>query len=195
MTLFTTKEDVFDAIVIGASAGGVQALRVLLESLPGTLAVPVFIVQHIPPDRPSMLPELFDGSCALPVREAVDKQPIVPGTVVFAPPDYHLLVESRDVLALSVDDPVLFSRPSIDVLFESASRVYGANLLAIVLTGASADGAQGVRFVRMAGGKAWIQCPTEAEVPVMPEAALALGGADALLSLSAMAGRLQEMAE
>lgn len=187
----TDLPEPFGAVVIGASAGGIQALRVLLEGLPATFAPPIVVVQHIPPDRPSALAELFGYRCVLPVVEADDKQPLRPGTVFFAPPDYHLLVEDRQTLALSIDEPVKFSRPSIDVLFESAAAAFGTQLLAILLTGASSDGSEGLVSVRRAGGKAWVQCPSEAAVPTMPESALALAGADAVLRLRDMCDRLQ----
>lgn len=183
------------AVVIGASAGGVQALRVLLGRLPSAFAPPVLIVQHILSDRPSMLAGLYTSVCARPVCEAEDKQPLVPGRVVFAPPGYHLLVEDRECVALSIDEPVLYSRPSIDVLLESASRVFSTELLAIILTGASADGAEGARAVRRAGGKVWIQAPADAEAPIMPEAALAIAGADAVLSLRGLADGLHDVLE
>jgi two-component system, chemotaxis family, protein-glutamate methylesterase/glutaminase len=179
------------AVVIGASAGGIQALRVLLERLPATFEAPIVVVQHIPPDRPSALAELFGYRCVLPVVEADDKQPLRSGTIFFAPPDYHLLVEDRQTLALSIDEPVKFSRPSIDVLFESAAAAFDTQLLAILLTGASSDGSEGLVSVRRAGGKAWVQCPSEAAVPTMPESALALAGADAVLRLQDMCDRLQ----
>ncbi|MEX1827100.1 chemotaxis protein CheB [Luteibacter sp. CQ10] len=187
----TDLPEPFGAVVIGASAGGIQALRVLLEGLPATFAPPIVVVQHIPPDRPSALAELFGYRCLLPVVEADDKQPLRSGTVFFAPPDYHLLVEDRQTLALSIDAPVKFSRPSIDVLFESAAAAFGTQLLAILLTGASSDGSEGLVSVRRAGGKAWVQCPSEAAVPTMPESALALAGADAVLRLRDMCDRLQ----
>ncbi|UPG87650.1 chemotaxis protein CheB [Luteibacter aegosomatis] len=187
----TDLPEPFGAVVIGASAGGIQALRVLLEGLPATFEPPIVVVQHIPPDRPSALAELFGYRCVLPVVEADDKQPLRPGTVFFAPPDYHLLVEDRQTLALSIDEPVKFSRPSIDVLFESAAAAFGTQLLAILLTGASSDGSEGLVSVRRAGGKAWVQCPSEAAVPTMPESALALAGADAVLRLRDMCDRLQ----
>jgi len=182
----------FDAIVIGASAGGVAALHAVLGSLPADLPVPVLIVLHLPRDRPSTVAELMDGGCALPVREAQDKQPLAAGTVVFAPPDYHLLVESREALALSVDPPVLFSRPAIDPLFESASETYGERLLALLLTGASSDGSDGLAAVRQRGGKGWVQQPAEAAAPLMPASALAHAGADAVLTLEAICRRLAE---
>jgi len=182
----------FDAIAIGASAGGVAALRAVLARLPADLPVPVLIVLHLPRDRPSQISEAMDGICALPVREAIDKQPLLPGTVTFAPPDYHLLVESRAALALSVDEPVLFSRPAIDPLFESAAETFGERLLAILLTGASSDGSDGVAAVRAQGGAAWIQQPDDADSPLMPASALAHAGADAVLTLDALCHRLAE---
>lgn len=187
-----TRARHFDAIVIGASAGGVAALRAVLRALPADLPVPVLIVIHLPRDRPSSISEVLDGDCALPVREAIDKQPLLPGTVTFAPPDYHLLVEDRDTLALSVDEPVLFSRPAIDPLFESAADTFGERLLAVLLTGASSDGSQGVAAVREQGGTAWIQLPADAVAPLMPASALSHAGADAVLTLDALCQRLAE---
>ena len=184
--------DRFDAMVIGASAGGVAALRTVLGSLPAGLPVPVLIVLHLPRDRPSLVAGLLDEGCALPVREAQDKDPLRPGTVYVAPPDYHLLVEGRDAVALSVDPPVLFSRPAIDPLFESAAEAFGPRLLALLLTGASSDGSGGVAAVRRRGGTAWIQQPDDAASPLMPASALAHAGADAVLSLQDICDRLAE---
>ncbi|MBB4132293.1 chemotaxis protein CheB [Xanthomonas sp. 3075] len=180
-----------EAIVIGASAGGVAALQTLMSSLPAGLPMPVLVVLHLPRDRTSHLAELMDARCALPVREAEDKQPLLAGSVTIAPPDYHLLVETRDSLALSMDAPVLFSRPAIDPLFESAADVFGPHLLAILLTGASTDGSAGVAAVRAAGGNAWIQRPDDAASPLMPASALAHAGADAVLTLQAICSRLE----
>ena len=176
----------FDLVVVGASAGGVSALQTLLAALPPRLAMPVLAVLHLPRDRPSRVADLLDVRCPLPVREAHDKQPLQEGTVTFAPPDYHLLVEDRSTLALSVDAPVLFSRPAIDPLFESAAEVFGAGVLAILLTGASSDGSAGVAAVRQAGGQAWIQSPDDAYSPLMPASALAHAGADVVLPLASL---------
>ncbi|MCC4620174.1 chemotaxis protein CheB [Xanthomonas cassavae CFBP 4642] len=181
----------FDAVVIGASAGGVTALQALLSSLPPALPMPVLVLLHLPRDRASHVAELMDARCALPVREAEDKQPLLAGTVTIAPPDYHLLVESRTSLALSMDAPVLFSRPAIDPLFESAADVFAERLLAILLTGASSDGSAGVAAVRAAGGTAWIQRPDDAASPLMPASALAHAGADAVLTLQAICSELE----
>ncbi|MET0287467.1 MAG: chemotaxis protein CheB [Polyangiales bacterium] len=161
-----------DAVVLGASAGAVDALGVILPTLPATLAVPVIIVVHIPASRPSLLVELFAAKCALPVREAEDKLAIAPGTVWFAPPGYHLLVERERTFALSLDELVNHSRPSIDVLFESAAEAYGERLLAMVLTGANHDGAHGAAQVQAAGGLIAVQDPKTANVSAMPELAI-----------------------
>lgn len=138
--------------------------------------LPVLAVLHLPRDRSSRIADVLAPYCALPVREAEDKQPLQRGTVTFAPPDYHLLVEDARSLALSVDAPVLFSRPAIDPLFESAAAVFGDQVLALLLTGASSDGSEGVAAVRAAGGRAWLQCPQEAEASMMPASALQHAG-------------------
>lgn len=161
-----------DGIVIGASAGGVEVLGRLLPALPATLAAAVFVVLHQPPDRPSVLVDIFRDRCAVKVCEAEDKQPVQAGTVYFAPPNYHLLVESGPRIALSVDDLVQFSRPSIDVLFQSAADAYGERLLAILLTGWNEDGAAGIKAVHAAGGITVVQDPDTAEAAAMPRAAI-----------------------
>jgi two-component system, chemotaxis family, protein-glutamate methylesterase/glutaminase len=160
------------AIVIGASAGAVEALSRILPALPAGFALPVLLVVHIPSDRENLLIELFRPQCRVAVKEAEDKEHIRPGTVYVAPPDYHLLVERDGRLSLSSEEPVLFSRPSIDLLFESAADAYGSGLAGVILTGASRDGANGLRAVCEAGGVALVQDPASAQSPVMPRAAL-----------------------
>lgn len=176
-----------DAIVIGASAGAVEALGNLLPALPANLDVPVIVVVHVPPNRPSLLVELFAPKCSLSVREAEDKEPIADGTVWFAPPGYHLLIESDRTFALSVDEPVNYSRPSIDVLFESASDVYRERLLALVLTGANQDGAHGAAVVHEAGGLVAVQDPQTASSPTMPALCIARTSPDFVGTLSELA--------
>jgi two-component system chemotaxis response regulator CheB len=161
-----------EAVVIGVSAGGIKALGVILPALPHDFPVPIMIVIHLPPSRKSIVADLFQDKCPLQVREAEDKERLVPGVVYFAPPDYHLLVESDHSLSLSSEEPVMFSRPSIDVLFETAADAYGAGLVGIILTGANPDGAQGLKAVAAAGGRTVVQTPGNAFAPAMPEAAL-----------------------
>ena len=163
----------FGAVVIGGSAGSVEALSVLLPALPAGLQAAVLVVLHLPRNRPSLLCNIFRSRCALPLREAEDKEPIVPGTVYFAPPDYHLLVDDGPALALSVDAPVHYSRPSIDVLFESAADAYGSGLIGMLLSGANQDGARGLAAIEARGGLAVVQEPDSAGVRTMPESALA----------------------
>lgn len=182
------------AIAVGGSAGGVEALSLLLPALPAALRPPVFVVLHQPRERPSLLASIFAIKCATAVREAEDKLPIAGGTVYFAPPDYHLLVDVGPQLALSVDELVNFSRPSVDVLFESAVEIYGGHLLGIVLTGANADGAAGLRAIAHAGGLAVVQQPDSAYASAMPASALAATPNAAVLSLAEIADLLRHPA-
>lgn len=181
------------AVVIGASAGGVQALSHLLPGLSAGFPVPVMVVVHVPPRKANALVDLFAQKCRLPVKEAEDKEPLVPGTIYFAPPDYHLLVETERTLALSSDETVNHSRPAIDVLFETAADAFGPGLVGIVLTGANHDGARGLRAVCEAGGTALVQDPATAEVATMPEAALAACSAARAMTLDEMKRSLEAM--
>ena len=127
--------------------------------------------------------ELFQAKCRILVREANDKQAIMGGVVYFAPPDYHLLVESDRHFSLSVDEPVMYSRPSIDVLFESAADAYGAGLIGVILTGANSDGAIGLSSIMQAGGVGIVQDPNQAQASAMPEAAMRLSPSAKTMSL------------
>jgi two-component system chemotaxis response regulator CheB len=182
-----------DAVVIGGSAGGIEALSVLLPALPPGLRLPVFIVLHLPRDRPSVLAEIFARKCAQPVREAEDKEEIAPGTVYFAPNNYHLLVDNGAQLSLSADEPVHHSRPSIDVLFESAVEIYNERLLGIILSGANEDGAEGLAAVHEAGGLTVVQEPQTAQASAMILSALERRPADLVLDLAGIAGLLQRL--
>jgi len=176
------------AVAIGASAGGVQALLTLLPALPADFPWPIFIVLHVPADRGNVLAPLFEAKCRLEVKEAEDKETARPGVVYFAPSNYHLLVESNGDLALSSDEAVNYSRPSIDVLFESAADAYGAGLTGVILTGANEDGAAGLSAVAAAGGIALVEEPAAAYAQAMPQAAR--NACDAALALP-----LQRIAE
>lgn len=180
-----------EAVVIGASAGALEALSAILPALPATFRPAILIVVHVPQDRKSVMAELLQRKSRLVVREAEDKEPISGGTVYFAPPGYHLLVETDKCLSLSSDEPVLFSRPSIDVLFESAADAYGSRLIGVILTGANQDGANGIRAVADAGGIAVVQRPDQAFAPAMPEAAIAACPTAQVLSLEEIATWLQ----
>ena len=173
-----------DAVVIGASAGGVEGLSAVLPVLPAGLRASVFIVLHLPREYPSLCAEIFAPRCALQILEVQDKDPVVAGCVYFAPPDYHLLIDQGPRLALSVDEPVHFSRPSIDVLFESAADLYGQRLLGVLLTGASQDGAEGLAAVHRAGGITVVQRPEGGHESQMARAALQRGPVDHVLPLN-----------
>ena len=160
------------AVIIGASAGALDALSLILPRLGSDFPLPIVVVVHVPPDKRSVLAAIFDAKCRLRAVEAEDKEPLEAGVIYFAPPDYHLLIEDRDTIALSNEDQVLFSRPSIDVAFESAAEVWGKALTGIVLTGANQDGASGLKAIAAAGGTAIVQDPREAYARAMPEAAI-----------------------
>jgi two-component system chemotaxis response regulator CheB len=161
-----------DAVVIGASAGGIDVLGTLLPALPHGFPLPVAVVLHVPPNRRSLLVEVFGYRCAIDLKEAEDKDKAEGGVVYFAPPDYHLLFEDRATFSLSVDDPVHHSRPSIDVLFQSAADAFGARVLGILCSGSNEDGARGIACICAAGGIAAVQDPRTALFPEMPSAGL-----------------------
>jgi two-component system chemotaxis response regulator CheB len=161
-----------EAVVIGASAGGVEALVALLPTLPEGFRLPVFCILHLPADRESRLAELFNERLPLPVREAADKEPIAPGTVYFAGSGYHLSVEQDRTFSLSCEPPVHYARPAIDVLMESAADAYGPGLAGILLTGANHDGAEGMARIRARGGFTVVQDPLDAQVATMPRRAI-----------------------
>lgn len=181
------------AIVIGASAGAIQALSVLLPPLPADYAIPVLVVVHIPAAGESLLTGLFQTRCLARVKEAEDKEPMASGVIYFAPSDYHLLVERDLTLALSDDEPVLHSRPSINVLFESAAEALGAEVVGIVLTGANEDGALGLAQIVEAGGVGLVEEPSSAMAPAMPSAALARCPQARAMPLTALSTYLLEL--
>ena len=181
------------AVVIGASAGGVQALLQILPSLPASYPLPVLIVVHVPPDRDNALVSLFQARCQIQVREAEDKEPILPGLVYFAPSDYHLLVEKDGTLSLSSDELVNHSRPSIDVLLESAADAFGSELVGVILTGANDDGARGLQAVVEAGGVTIVEDPAEAYASAMPAASLRASPSAKAMKVAAIASYVSSL--
>jgi two-component system chemotaxis response regulator CheB len=184
-----------DTVVIGASAGGLEALLAILTGLPENYPLTIAVVLHLPENHESRLAELFDHRLALRAREARDKEPLQPGVVYFAPPGYHLSIEDDRSFSLSCEDRVSFSRPSIDVLFQSAGDACGKNLAAILLTGANYDGAAGLSGMQLAGGLAIVQDPATAQVPTMPEAAIRRMTPDLILSLAEIHSLLFKLGE
>lgn len=176
-------------VVVGTSLGGLTALTALLRALPAAYRLPVVVVQHRATGSDDLAAALQRG-CAVPIREVEDRDPLLPGRVYLAPADYHVLVD-RGRLCLSTEARVQHARPSIDVLFESAAVAYGEGVLAVVLTGASRDGALGAQVVKARGGALVVQDPATAESRVMPAAALAAAQADLVLPLAEIAGVLR----
>jgi two-component system, chemotaxis family, protein-glutamate methylesterase/glutaminase len=178
------------AVVIGASAGAVEALLTILPNLPKDLSIPVFIVVHVPPDRRNVLAPLLEDRCQITVKEAEDKETVTGGVAYIAPSDYHMLVEEAFSISLSSDELVNFSRPAIDVLFESAADAYGAGLMGIILTGANQDGAAGLAAVAKAGGTAIVEDPAGAYAAQMPCSALAACPTAKVVPLATIASSL-----
>ena len=177
----------YRVVVVGASAGGLHALRTLVAGLPPDFEIPVIIVQHRAKES-ELLCELLQECAHVQVQEVVDKMDLGPGVFV-GPPDYHLLVDDG-YFSLTTDEPVRYSRPSIDVMFESAVDTFGMDVVGVVLTGANADGARGLRRIVDAGGHAVVQDPETAEVRVMPRSAARAVPEACVLPLEGIAGHL-----
>lgn len=182
----------YSVVGIGTSWGGLAAMTKLLGALPGDFSLPVVVVQHRGKDSDRLLSELLQDATDLKVCEVEDKEPLVPGTVHIAPANYHVLIDAG-YLSLTIEEPVRFSRPSIDVMFGSAADTYGSGAIGVVLTGANEDGARGLSHIVKRGGRALVQDPKTAEIPIMPVAAIkAVPGAE-VLPLDALAPRLIEL--
>ncbi len=183
----------YEAIVMGVSAGGMSALSTVLSRLPADYALPIIVVQHMDPNSRGYLPDHLDRKCNIQVKEAEEKENIMGGVAYIAPPNYHLLLEEDRTFSLSVDDAVNYSRPSIDVMFESAADVYRRRLVGVVLTGANADGSNGLKKIKAIGGLAVVQDPATSHVDYMPKAAIASTKVDHILSLEEIASLLTEL--
>lgn len=173
----------YRAIVIGSSAGGIEAFVRILAYLPAQFGVPIINVQHIHKEQDGTLVRFYNDRSLLKVEEAEEKVRIMPGHIYVAPPDYHLLIERDETFSLSADEKVNYSRPSIDVLFESAADVYGAELVGVLMTGANHDGARGLNRIKEHGGLTLVEDPATAKFPEMPRSALACTDVDYILPL------------
>jgi two-component system chemotaxis response regulator CheB len=178
------RERSYCAIVMGASAGGVEAYCKVLSMLPSDFRLAVVLCLHMAEKSKAVLPEVISGVTKIPCKEGEDKEDVLPGHIYTAPPGYHLLIEQNHSLSLSTEDPVNFSRPSINVLFESAAYAYKDKLVGILLTGANDDGAEGLDIIRQLGGLTIVQEPTSALAPQMPTAAIRAGRPDHVMTLS-----------
>ena len=183
------------AITIGASAGGITALLKLLKFLPVNFPLPIVVVLHVPNTRDSKLADVFQYHLAMNVKQPMDKEWIMPGTVYFAPAGYHLSIEKNFSFSLSCEEPESFARPSIDVLMQSAADTYGAKLVGIILTGANHDGAAGLASISAAGGLSIVQDPQEAETPIMPQIAISLCRPKLILKLDEIHRLLVDLGE
>jgi len=179
----------YTLVVVGTSTGGLHALTRLLSTMPGTFRLPILIVQHRSKDSDERLSGLLRVASQIPVSEAEDKEPLRGPGVYLCPPDYHLLVEA-DSLALSTEEPVAYSRPSIDVLFESAAYSHGNAVIAVLLTGANQDGTRGLQAIKQRGGYVIVQDPSSAESGFMPRHAVQHVVADRVLDLEQIATEL-----
>jgi two-component system chemotaxis response regulator CheB len=184
-----------DLVVIGGSAGAIDVLRQVLPRLTARFKPTVAIVIHLPPEGPLVLHELLAGPDVPPMKVAEDKEPLAPGTIYFAPPDYHLLIEGGRTFALSIDPRVQFVRPAIDVLFETAAEVFGDRVMGVILSGANADGAAGLKAIAKAGGMTVVQALESAEMIAMPAAALQAAPGSLELDVAAIAELLRSHGE
>ncbi len=184
----------FRAVVIGASSGGFDALKIALARLPEDFILPVLVVQHLAKNSDDYLVRYLDRCCNVRVKEAEEKETILPGVVYIAPPGYHLLVEEDATLAFSVEGLVNFSRPSIDVLFLSAADAFRSELIGIIMTGGNQDGSAGLKMIGAEGGITVVQSPESAEADAMPRAALLAVKADYVVPLLEIGSLLEKLA-
>ena len=183
----------FRGVFIGGSAGGFDALKAILSVIPAHFNLPIFVVQHLHPSDEGLFAQNIGQTIRLAVVTPCDKERIEPGIVYVAPANYHMLVEKDGTIALSIDEKVNWSRPSIDVLFESAAYALGKAVIAVILSGANDDGTAGMRMVKQGGGLTIAQEPAGAEFPFMPQAAITAGVVDEILSAAKIGERLIEL--
>lgn len=183
----------YRAVVIGASAGGLNALRTILTGLDAGFSMPLLVTQHISAHSDNYMTVHLNSLCKMTVKEADEKEKIEKGKAYFAPPNFHMLVEEDYSISLSVEDKVNYARPSIDIMFETAAFAYGSGLIGIILTGANNDGAKGLKAIKEHGGLTIVQDPTSAEVDTMPRSAMELSRPHHVLKLESIAELLNEI--
>jgi len=185
----------YKLVVIGASAGGLTAIEKLLQLLPTGFVIPIVVVQHISHDSENYMVTLLNDHCNLRVKEADEKEVVLPGSVYIAPPNFHVMMEEDLSITLSVEERVNFSRPSIDVLFETAATSIRKDVIGIVLTGGNQDGAMGLKMIKETGGLTIVQSPEEAQVDIMPSAAISIVHPDYVLPLNEISELLMRLAK
>lgn len=183
----------YQAVVIGASTGGLEAIRTILRDLNKEFPASILIAQHLSPHSDNFMSKYLDEICHIRVKEADEKEKVVPGTAYIAPPNYHLLVERDGTLSLTVGRRENYARPSIDVLFESAAEAFQDKLIGIILTGANRDGSKGLKKVKELGGTAIVQEPDNAEASFMPRAAIEATKVDYILKINEISKKLIEL--
>ncbi len=181
------------AIVIGSSAGGLNALKEIFSVLDSRFSIPIIVVQHVSPHSDNYITTYLNKICAITVKEADEKEPIEGGKIYFAPPNFHLLIEEDNTISFSTEERVNFARPSIDILFETAVFAYGSNIVGIILTGANNDGAKGMKLINQYKGVTIVQDPKTAEVDTMPNCAIAATKIDHILSLKEIGKLLMKL--
>ena len=184
----------YEAIVIGASAGGMKAIQAVLEPLGDNFAASIVIVLHMSPKSDNFICKFLNESCGLIVKEAEEKEKIEGGRVYISPPNYHLLIERDRTISFTVEEKVSYSRPSIDVLFESAAEAYGSRLIGLILTGGNSDGSKGLKKIKELGGITIVQNPFTAEANLMPGSAINTVDVDYILDLEKIGYKLFELA-
>lgn len=183
----------YRCITIGVSAGGMDALSLIIPGFPSSFPIPVVVIQHVSPHSDNYMTRYLDNISAIKVKEVDEKEKIKPGVVYTAPPNYHVLVEEDETFSLSLEERVNFARPSIDVFFQSAADVYGPHLVGIILTGANNDGSQGLKMIKEKGGLTIVQDPHTAEVDGMPRAAIKATKVDHILTLEQISSFLVKL--
>ncbi len=184
----------YEAVVIGTSTGGMNALKKILIQLPHDFPMPIMIVQHLSPHSDNYLVKYLENLCRISVVEAEEKEKAAAGVAYIAPPNYHLMVDHEGCLQLSIDEKVNYARPAIDVLFETAADVYKDRLIGVLLTGANSDGSKGMCRIKEKGGVTIVQDPETAEADAMPRAALKAAVMDYRLSLDEIGKKIIELA-
>ena len=187
------SKKMYRAIVIGGSLGGLEAVIAILSELPDSFPLPVIVVLHRVKNQKSELAEVIQSKCKIKVKEADEKEAILPGVVYISPANYHLLVEDEETFSLSNSELVNYSRPSIDVLFESAAEIYKENLTGILLTGANSDGSDGINLISQYGGLTIVQDPQNARCDIMPKSAILKTKVDYIVNLAEISSLLLKL--
>lgn len=183
----------YEAIAIGASAGGLNAFKAILPALKEAFPLPILIVQHISPQSDNYMTVHLDKLCKIRVKESEEKEKITAGNAYFSPPNFHMLIEEDRSISFSVENKVNYARPSIDVMFETAAYAYTSGLIGIILTGANNDGAAGLKKIQELGGLTIVQEPEDAEVDTMPRSALKIMQPDQIIKLNEIAVYLNNL--